>query len=246
MAVPATRHPCLRHSTPVLLLLLPALSAALRCANLRTQQSTFNWDSLQLLHAMAPSPPQPCAQHDPPFPFPDTLLAIQSPQQATAAILRVLQHLFTTLSNENTPAHWDSQAHQQLLNQLHDQIQLLQQCLPRADADVKSQGPRNAWLTINRYFRRIQDFLRTNHHSPCAWDKVGLEARACFQCIDKLTRRMESRSAPSLQTHPRPKSILNESQKPPSHRRHLQQRQGFISTTEPSSSHGSMQPGKRA
>ncbi|XP_067171716.1 interferon-like [Apteryx mantelli] len=190
MAAPATRHPCLWHGAPVLLLLLPALSAALSCANLRTRQSTFNWDSLQLLHAMAPSPPQPCDQHDAPFPFPKTLLAIQAPRQATDAILRILRHLFTTLSNENTPAHWDSQAHQQLLNQLHSQIQHLQRCLPGTGTDSKSQGPHNPWLSITTYFQRIQDFLRTHNHSPCAWDNVRLEAHTCFQRIHNLTRTM--------------------------------------------------------
>ncbi|XP_064357806.1 interferon-like [Dromaius novaehollandiae] len=190
MPAPATRHPCLWHGTPVLLLLLPALATALGCANLRTQQSTFNWHSLQLLNDMAPSSPPSCAQHDEPLPFPDTLLAIHDPQQAATAVLRILQHLFTTLSNETIPAHWDTHAHQQLLNQLHDQIQHLQQCLPGDNTHFKSQGPRNPWLSITRYFRRIQDFLRTHHHSPCAWDNVRLQAHTCFQRIHHLTRTM--------------------------------------------------------
>ncbi|XP_062455540.1 interferon-like [Rhea pennata] len=190
MAAPAARHPCLWHGATLLLLLLPALGTALRCTNLRTQQTTFNWDSLQLLLAMAPRLTHTCAQQDPTFPFPNTLLTIQDPQQATAAILRILDHLFTTLSSENTPAHWDAQAHQQLLNQLHDQIQHLQQCLPGAGRDSKTRVPLTHQLSIATYFRHIQNFLRTHNHSPCAWDSVRLEAHTCFQRIHNLTRIM--------------------------------------------------------
>ncbi|XP_064357896.1 interferon-like [Dromaius novaehollandiae] len=205
MPAPATRHPCLWHGTPVLLLLLPALATALGCANLRTQQSTFNWHSLQLLKDMAPSSPPSCAQHDEPLPFPDTLLAIHDPQQATAAILRTLNHLFTTLSEENTPAHWHNRT--KLLNQLQHQIQHLQQCLTAGSRHFKSQGPRN--LNITRYFHHIQKFLRTHNHSPCAWENVRLIAQTCFQHIHKLTRRMAGHSAPSLQTHPPPNTVPN-------------------------------------
>ncbi|XP_062455564.1 interferon-like [Rhea pennata] len=246
MAAPAARHPCLWHGATLLLLLLPALGTALRCANLRTQQTTFNWDSLQLLLAMAPRLTHTCAQQDPIFPFPNTLLTIQDPQQATAAILRILDHLFTTLSSENTPAHWDAQAHQQLLNHIEHQIQHLQQCLPAGGMDSKSQGPRNTRLLITRYFRRIRDFLHKHSHSPCAWDNVRLEAQTCFQHLDKLTRRMESQSAPSLQSQLRSKTVSNESHKPPSHRRHLQQGLGLFSTTQPSSRRGSTLPVKQA
>ncbi|NXA48460.1 IFN protein, partial [Nothocercus julius] len=191
MPAPATPQPCLCHRAPVLLLLLPALAAALACTDLRTQQSAFNGDSLQLLRTMAPKRTLLCHQHHANFSFPDTLLADGDPQQATATILRILRHLWNTLNNESIPDHWDRHAHQQLLNKLDHQIQQLQECLTDSTVLSKGQGPRNSRLTINTYFRRIRHFLRTHSHSSCAWDIVRLQLHTCFQHIDKLTRRIQ-------------------------------------------------------
>ncbi|NWH45499.1 IFN protein, partial [Fregata magnificens] len=176
-------------TTPHLLLLLTALATALACHHLPPRDATFPWDSLQLLHAMAPSPPQPCHHQHAPFPFPDTLLLhTNHPQQAAATALRILQHLFTTLSSPSTPQHWDTQARHHLLNNLQHYKHHLEQCLPANGMLFKSQGPRNLVLNINKYFSRIQDFLRTHNHSACAWDHVRLEARICFQRVDTLIR----------------------------------------------------------
>ncbi|KAF1532706.1 Interferon, partial [Eudyptes schlegeli] len=192
MAAPATPQPCLRHGAPALLLLLTALATAtaLACHHLRPRDATFPWDSLQLLRAMAPSPPQPCHHQQAPF-FPDTLLHTNHPQQAAAIALRILQHLFTTLSSPSTPHHWDAQARHDLLNNLQHYKHNLEQCVPASRMLFKRQGPRNLLLNVSRYFRHIQDFLHTHNHSACAWDHVRLEARICFQRVDTLIRRMK-------------------------------------------------------
>ncbi|NWZ54735.1 IFNA protein, partial [Haliaeetus albicilla] len=117
MAAPATPQPRRPHGATALLLLLPALATALACHHLRPRDATFPWDSLQLLQAMAPSPPQPCHHQQAPF-FPDALLHTDHPQQAAATALRILQHLFATLSSPTTPQHWDAQARHHLLNNL--------------------------------------------------------------------------------------------------------------------------------
>ncbi|NWJ03928.1 IFN protein, partial [Crypturellus undulatus] len=192
MPAPATSQPSLWHRAPLLLLFLNALAAALACTNLRTQQSTFNTDSLQLLRTMAPNRTVLCQQA--PFAFPDTLRVANHPQQATATIRHILQQLFNTLSNETIPDHWDRQAHQQLLNKLHHHIHQLQQyltqCFPESTTLSKRQELRNARLTVNTYFQPMRDFLRTHSHSSCAWDIVRLEFNTCFQNIHNLTRTM--------------------------------------------------------
>ncbi|NWH49014.1 IFN protein, partial [Fregata magnificens] len=158
---------------PALLLLLPALTTTLACHHLHPCDATFPWDSLQLLQAMAPSPPQPCHHQHPPFPFPNTFLHTNHPQQAAAATaLHILQHLFATLSSPSTPHHRDAQAQHHLLNIHH-----LEQYMPANGMLFEGQEPHNLLLSINKYFRRIQDFLRTHNHSPCAWDHVRLEVR---------------------------------------------------------------------
>ncbi|NWX50517.1 IFN protein, partial [Steatornis caripensis] len=190
MAAPATPQPRLRHGAPPLLLLLTALATALACHRLRPRHDTFPWDSLQLLQAVAPSPPQPCHHQQAPF-FPDTLLRSTHPQQAPATALRILQHLFATLSSPTTPQHWDDRARHDLLNNLQHHIQQLQQCLPANGVLFQGQGPRNLLLNINKYFARLHDFLRAHNHSACAWDHVRLEAHICLQRVDKLIRRMK-------------------------------------------------------
>ncbi|NXW11104.1 IFN protein, partial [Fregetta grallaria] len=190
MAAPATPHARLPHGAPPLLLLLTALATALACHHLRPRDATFPWDSLQLLQAMAPSPPQPCHHQHAPFPFPDTLLPTHHPQQAAATALRILQHLFATLSSPSTPHHWDAHARHGLLNNIQHYEHDLEQCLPANGTLSQGQGPRHLLLNVNKYFRRIHDFLRTHNHSACAWDHVRLEARLCFQRMDTLIRRM--------------------------------------------------------
>ncbi|NXA17342.1 IFN protein, partial [Ibidorhyncha struthersii] len=191
MAAPATPHTRLRHGAPTLLLLLTALATTLACHHLPPCHATFLWDSLKILQDMAPSPPQPCQHQQAPFPFPDTLLHTNPPQQAAATTRHILNNLFTTLSSQSTPHHWDTKAWHDLLNNLQHYIHHLEQCLPANAMLMKRQGPRNLMLSINKYFRRIQDFLRTHNHSACAWDHVRLEACACFQHVDTLIWRMK-------------------------------------------------------
>ncbi|KAM6034336.1 interferon-like [Chlamydotis macqueenii] len=190
MPAPATPQPRLTHRAPTLLLLLTALATALACHHLRPRHDTFPWDSLQLLQAMAPSPPQPCQRHHAPFLFPNTLLHNNHPQQAATTALRILQHLFATLSSPNTPQHWDHHARHHLLNNIQDYIHHLEHCVPANGTLFKRQGPRNLLLTINKYFRDIQHFLHAHNHSACAWDHVRLQAHDCFQHLHNLTRTM--------------------------------------------------------
>ncbi|XP_061224986.1 interferon-like [Neopsephotus bourkii] len=187
MPAPATPQPRLGRGAPALVLLLTALATGLACHHRPASDDTFPWRSLQLLQAMAPSPTPPCHHQQAPL-FPDTLLHISHPQQAAATALRILQHLFHTLSSPSTPQHWHNEPRHQLLNSLQHRIQHLQRCLPDNATLFPGQGPRNTLLTINKYFRHIQDFLRTHNHSACAWDHVRLEARLCFQHLHNLTR----------------------------------------------------------
>ncbi|XP_023800009.1 interferon-like [Cyanistes caeruleus] len=206
MAVLGCAQPCQWHSTLALLLLITALAASLPCHHLRTHDPG---DALRLLQDMAPSHTQPCHLQEPPF-FPDTLLRDNlHPHQAADAALRILQHLFHTLSTNSTRQHWPTQARNDLLNKLQHHIHLLEQCLP--DNATLFKGPRNLRLTINKYFRNIHLFLRAHNHSACAWDHVRLEAIDCFKYMDRLIRRMKHHAAldPTKTTdgkHPSPAS----------------------------------------
>ncbi|XP_065517347.1 interferon-like [Lathamus discolor] len=191
MPAPATAQPRLGRGAPALLLLLTALATGLACHHRPARDDTFPWRSLQLLQAMAPSPTPPCQHQQAPL-FPDTLLHITHPQQAAATALRILQHLFHTLASPSTPQHWHNQPRHQLLNSLQHRIQRLQHCLPHDATLFPGQGPRNPLLSINKYFRHIQDFLRAHNHSACAWDHVRLEARLCFQHLHNLTRTVRN------------------------------------------------------
>uniref|UniRef100_A0A8C3UUJ1 IFN protein n=1 Tax=Catharus ustulatus TaxID=91951 RepID=A0A8C3UUJ1_CATUS len=186
----ANPAPCLRHSTLALLLLIVAHATSLPCHHLRTHDLG---DALQLLQDMAPSTTQPCDLQERPF-FPDTLPHNNlHPRQAAATALRILQHLFHTLSRSSSSQHWPAQPRNDLLNKLQHHIHHLEQCLPKNAALFK--GPRNPLLTINKYFRDIQLFLHAHNHSACAWDHVRLEALTCFQHVDRLIRQMKHQAA---------------------------------------------------
>ncbi|XP_032941770.1 interferon-like [Catharus ustulatus] len=190
MALPGCAQPCLRHSTLALLLLIVAHATSLPCHHLRTHDLG---DALQLLQDMAPSTTQPCDLQERPF-FPDTLPHNNlHPRQAAATALRILQHLFHTLSRSSSSQHWPAQPRNDLLNKLQHHIHHLEQCLPKNAALFK--GPRNPLLTINKYFRDIQLFLHAHNHSACAWDHVRLEALTCFQHVDRLIRQMKHQAA---------------------------------------------------
>ncbi|XP_074711800.1 interferon-like [Strix uralensis] len=235
MAAPATPQTRLRHGAPPLLLLLTALATALACHHLPPRHDTFPWDSLQLLQAMAPSPTQPCHPHQAPV-FPDTLLHTSHPQQAATTVLRILQHLLHTLSSPSTPQHWDAQAQHQLLNSLQHHIHHLEQCVPANRMFFKRQGPRNLLLTLDKYFRDIQHFLRTHHHSACAWDHVRLQARACFQQVDTLFQQMKSQAVPALrQTHLLQMPMPRQHRQPQIEQREQQPGLGLLSTAHTSS-----------
>ncbi|RMC16493.1 hypothetical protein DUI87_06428 [Hirundo rustica rustica] len=185
MAAPTPPQP---RAVPALLLLLTALATTLACQQLWTHDDTFPGDALSLLRDMAPSHTQPCHLQEPPF-FPHTLLHNNlQPQQAAATALRILQHLFRTLSTNSTRQQWPTQACNHLLNKLQHHIHHLEQCLP--DSATLFKGPRNPLLTINKYFRDIHLFLHAHNHSACAWDHVRLEARASLQHLHNLTRAM--------------------------------------------------------
>ncbi|NXL69893.1 IFN protein, partial [Leptocoma aspasia] len=179
-------QPCLQHNTLALLLLIVALATSLPCHHLWIYDAG---DALQLLQDMGTSTTQPCNLQEQPF-FPDALLHNNlHPHQAAATALRILQHLFHTLSRSSSSQHWPTQARDHLLNKLQHHIHHLDQCLP--DDAMLFKGPRNPLLTINKYFRDIHLFLQAHNHSACAWDHVRLEARTCFQYVDRLIRRMK-------------------------------------------------------
>ncbi|NXR10383.1 IFN protein, partial [Semnornis frantzii] len=190
MAMPVTTQPCLRHSTPVILLLLMVPATTCTCNHRHALDTTFSWDSLELLRTMAPSPTEACQHQWAPI-LPSALLRNSHPQQAATIAFRILQKVFTIFSSLGTPQHWDARAQDAFLNHLHHHIHHLEQCLPAKSMLSKRKTPRNLQLSIDKYFASIQDFLHTHNHSTCAWDHVRLQARACFQHMDMLIRQMK-------------------------------------------------------
>ncbi|NXY45591.1 IFN protein, partial [Ceuthmochares aereus] len=173
---------------PQVLLLLISLHTVLACQ--RPHDDTLPWNSLQLLHTMAPNSNHTCQHQQPPF-FPDALRHNSHPQQAKHITLAILRNLLHTFSSNRIPQQWDNPARHDLLNSLQHYIEHLQQCLSAHGMLFKRHGPRNLMLIINKYFRRIYDFLRIHNHSACAWDHVRLEAHLCFKHVDTLFQQMK-------------------------------------------------------
>uniref|UniRef100_P51527 Interferon n=1 Tax=Meleagris gallopavo TaxID=9103 RepID=IFNA_MELGA len=188
MAVPASPQHPRGYGILLLTLLMKALAAAAACNHLRPQDATFSRDSLQLLRDMAPSPPQPCPQHNAPCSFNDTVLDTNNTQQADKTTHNILQHLFKILSGPTTPAHWIDSQRQSLLNQIQRYAQHLEQCLADSHTRSRTRWPHNPHLTINKHFSCLHAFLHDNDYSACAWDHVRLRARAWLLHIHDLVR----------------------------------------------------------
>uniref|UniRef100_A0A8B9GC27 Interferon n=1 Tax=Amazona collaria TaxID=241587 RepID=A0A8B9GC27_9PSIT len=135
--------------------------------------------SLQLFQVMAARLPQLCHHKQSPFPFPDTLLHTNHPQQATTNSLHILQHLFANLRSHSTPHHWNAQARHHLLNNLQCYIHHLEQCMPANGMLFKGQGLHNLLLRINKYFGHIQLWHKSTHlhHSPRTMTTPSLERK---------------------------------------------------------------------
>ncbi|TRZ10045.1 hypothetical protein HGM15179_017056, partial [Zosterops borbonicus] len=121
-----------------------------------------------------PSPPQPCHHQHVPFAF-YILFHINHPQQAVTTAPHILQHLLYILSSLSTPQQWDTQASQDLLNNLQHYIHHMEQCMPVNGMLFEGQGSHNLLFSINKYFRLIQDFICTHSNSTCLWDHVQLK-----------------------------------------------------------------------
>ncbi|NXB85145.1 IFN protein, partial [Vidua chalybeata] len=179
-------QPRLPHAAPPLLLLLTALATSLACQHLWTHDDTFPGDALRLLQDTAPSHTQPCHLQEPPF-FPDTLLHDNlHPHQAAATALRILQHLFHTLSSTAPASLARSTARNQLLNCIST-TSTTRAMPPRQRPALQRTAPTRCSAL---YFRDIHLFLLAHNHSACAWDHVRLEARASLRHLHNLTRTM--------------------------------------------------------
>ncbi|XP_021235689.1 interferon-like [Numida meleagris] len=193
MAVPASPQHPRRYSILLITLLLTALATtASACNHLRPQDATFARDSLQLLHHMAPSPAQPCPQHNASCSFNDTLLDTNNTRQAAKTTHNILQHLFRILSSPTTPAHWIDSQRQSLLNHIQRYTQHLEQCLQDGNTRSRTRQPRNLHLSVDKYFSCLHAFLRHNNYSACAWDHVRLRARDWLLHIHDLTGSMRA------------------------------------------------------
>ncbi|XP_066194430.1 interferon-like [Sylvia atricapilla] len=234
------QHPqlCLQHGALVLLLLLLAFATALACHHLHPCDVTFP--------GTAPNPPQPSHHQHVPFVF-DILFHINHPQQAVATAPHILQHLLYILSSPSTPQHWDTQAWQDLLNNLQHYIHHLEQCMTANGMLFEGQGPHNLPFSINKYFRLIQDFICTHNNSTCLWDHVQLKACICFERVDTLMWQMKSQPAPvPHQAHLHQMPISSQHQQPQIEWRQQQQGLGFLSTAHTFSSQEPVPTGKQA
>uniref|UniRef100_A0A8C3V3S1 Uncharacterized protein n=1 Tax=Catharus ustulatus TaxID=91951 RepID=A0A8C3V3S1_CATUS len=110
--------------------------------------TTFLWDSLHLLQAVAAT----TSRHPFPSPKPSS-----TPTAAADTTHCILPKFFITLSSPNTPAHhhWDAKIWHCILHH----IQQLEQYVPASSILFEGQGPCNLLLSIKKYLGCIQDFL---------------------------------------------------------------------------------------
>uniref|UniRef100_A0A8C3V2D8 Interferon alpha n=1 Tax=Catharus ustulatus TaxID=91951 RepID=A0A8C3V2D8_CATUS len=167
-----------------------------------------------------------------------TALACHHLHPSVTTAPHILQHLLYILSSPSTPQHWDTQAWQDLLNNLQHYIHHLEeQRMPANGMLFEGQGPHNLLFSINKYFRLIQDFICAHNKSTCLWDHVQIKVCICFEHMDTLMWQMKSKPVPVLhQAHLHQMPISSQHQQPQIEWGQQQQGLGLLSTAHTFSS----------
>ncbi|CAM5146451.1 unnamed protein product, partial [Natator depressus] len=180
-----------------LVLLFSREISCLDCNRLHVLQNRMNSESLERLEKMGGNFPFQCLNERIAFKPRDILkLRLSHQENAKVAIQQILQELFHIFNNNLTQAAWSGTSIKEFQNGLHQQIEKLETCLSaEMEKEVTYPGNENLLLTslkLKRYFQTIEDFLKENQYSRCAWEIIRVEISRCFLMLDKLTKRLEN------------------------------------------------------
>ncbi|XP_032653472.1 interferon beta-like [Chelonoidis abingdonii] len=179
-----------------LVLLFSTGSSSVDCNMLHFQQNKVNQASLQLLEKMGGQFPVQCLNENSNFISLQNVLSSREFQKENAmvAIQEILQQIFNIFSKSHTQTAWDRSSIVAFQSGLHQQIELLKMWFDR-EKKLETTYPQNedfSRLTVKKYFRVIENFLKEKQYSLCAWEIIREEMRRCFLFIDQLTKRLKN------------------------------------------------------
>ncbi|KAL8204179.1 UNVERIFIED_CONTAM: hypothetical protein K2H54_068665 [Gekko kuhli] len=173
-----------------LVLLLPALVAALHCDSLQQRQRMLNSQISELLRQGGASVPPECLAQLAAFNFPAKNLTAREPHLARGAAYEILRGFLGLLSSNPGQTGQATATQHRLLNALHAQSKRLQRCFGGDKTKPPSPDETSNKLILRRYFREIRIFLEEKSRSPCAGIVVQLGVRAWLPTLDALTQHM--------------------------------------------------------
>lgn len=151
------------------------------CSQLR---SWLNKDNLKLLNSkMGSTIPLQCIGHVANFSNNEEIHSheIQG-EDAKAATQEILQQTLHIFRQNHSQMDWGETSIAGFQAGLHQDIEKLGRCLGAEKGNSIRQR-------VKSYFRRINDYLKDDGYSLCAWEIVQMEVRQCFLLIDQLLKR---------------------------------------------------------
>ncbi|XP_053149057.1 interferon beta-like [Hemicordylus capensis] len=170
------------------------------CNELRRWLQNVNKSNLELLESkMRASIPLQCIDDGRDvMATTEILRKIQASQgeNAKVAIHEILQQTFRIFNQNHTETVWDMNSMAIFQNGLDHQIKHLGSCLSanmeNAITSPRGQSTQLIRLRVKSYFQRIDDFLREQQYSMCAWEIVQMEVKQCFLLVDQLTKSLQN------------------------------------------------------
>ncbi|XP_003928173.1 interferon omega-1 [Saimiri boliviensis] len=164
--------------------------------DLAQNHGQLNRNILVLLHQMRRISPFLCLKDRRDFSFPQEMVEGSQVQkaQAMSVLHETLQQIFNLFHTEHSSAAWNTTLLDQLHAGLHQQLAHLETCLVQVMGEGESAGAiRSPALTLRRYFRGIQVYLKEKKYSDCAWEVVRVEILRSLFLSTNLQERLRSK-----------------------------------------------------
>ncbi|XP_028639881.1 interferon alpha-12-like [Grammomys surdaster] len=148
---------------------------------------------LRLLAQMRRLSPLSCLKDRKDFGFPLEKVDTHQMQKAQAipVLSELTQQILNLFTSKEASAAWEETLLDSFCNDLHQQLNDMQDCLMQQVGVQESPlTQEDSLLAVRKYFYRITVYLREKKHSPCAWEVVRAEVWRALSTSVKLLARL--------------------------------------------------------
>nr|XP_004658463.2 interferon omega-1-like [Jaculus jaculus] len=111
--------------------------------------------------------------------------------QAMSVVHQMLQQTLSLFHTERSSAAWSAPLLHELRTELHQQLELLDNCLEQVMVEEPSALiAGDPSVALRKYFQRIRLYLEEKKYSDCAWEIVRVEILRAISSVAKLQERL--------------------------------------------------------